>query len=163
MTTIRLSHDPIIIPEPFMEVYHCREKILQALKVEENNILKVELQLLVNFQDQYMTETIKTIDQFITNGYIEFEWLWAIFPPGELVVIENVSASDVPIQWCAVVKAFEFRTLDSGVQVWTLTVIHTGFNGLRLGKNRNRAHVPSFLEQHWDYPTSGLSVEVLQR
>ncbi|RSL74178.1 hypothetical protein CEP53_000481 [Fusarium sp. AF-6] len=144
MTTIRLSHDPIIIPEPFMEVYHCREKIQQALNVEENNILKAELQLLVNFQDQYMTETIKTIDQFITNGYIEFEWLWAIFPPGELVVIENVSASDVPIQWCAVVKAFEFRTLDSGVQVWTLNVIHTGFNGLRLGKTETELTFPAF-------------------
>lgn len=27
MTTIRLSHGPIIIPEPFMEVYHYQEKI----------------------------------------------------------------------------------------------------------------------------------------
>ncbi|RSL44966.1 hypothetical protein CEP54_014468 [Fusarium duplospermum] len=127
MTTIRLSHDPIIIPEPFMEVYHCREKIQQALKVEENDILRAELQLL-----------------FITNGYIEFEWLWAIFPPGELVVIENVSASDVPIQWWAVIKAFEFRTLDSGVQVWALTVFHTGFNGLRLGRTETELTFPAF-------------------
>ncbi|KAI8721446.1 AAA domain-containing protein [Fusarium sp. LHS14.1] len=144
MTTIRLSHDPIIIPEPFMEVYHCRGKIQQALKAEESNILRAELQLLVDFQDQYMKETIKTIGQFISNGYIEFEWLWAIFPPGELVVIENVSASDAPIQWCAIVKAFEYKTLDSGAQVWSLTVIHTGFNGLRLGKTETKLAFPAF-------------------
>ncbi|EEU39964.1 uncharacterized protein NECHADRAFT_39190 [Fusarium vanettenii 77-13-4] len=144
MTTIRLSHDPIIIPEPFMEVYHCRGKIQQALKAEESDILRAELQLLVDFQDQYMKETIKTIDQFISNGYIEFEWLWAIFPPGELVVIENVSASDAPIQWCAIVKAFEFKTLDSGAQVWSLTLMHTGFNGLRLGKTETKLSFPAF-------------------
>ncbi|KAM0418890.1 hypothetical protein ACHAPT_012155 [Fusarium lateritium] len=144
MTTIRLSHDPIVIPEPFMEVYHCREKIREALKLAESDVLRAELQLFVNFQDQYMTETIKTIDQFIAHGYIEFEWLWAIFPPGELVVIENVSASDAPIQWCAIVKSFEFRTLDSGVQVWTLTVTHTGFNGLRLGKTETALTFPAF-------------------
>ncbi|KAL2693469.1 hypothetical protein Neosp_000029 [[Neocosmospora] mangrovei] len=102
MTTIRLSHDPIVIPEPFIEVYHCREKIREALKFAKNDILQAELQLLVNFQDQYMAEAIKTIDQFMASGSIEFEWLWAIFPPGELVVIENISASDAPIQWCAV-------------------------------------------------------------
>ncbi|KAK7418255.1 hypothetical protein QQX98_004039 [Neonectria punicea] len=144
LTTIRLSHDPIVIPEPFMEVYHCREKIQKAVEVAENGRLRAELQLLLNFQDKYMVETTKTIDQFIDNCYIAFEWLWAIFPPGELVVIENNSASATPIQWCARVKSFEFQALDSGVRVWNITVTHTGFNGLRLGKTETCLTFPEF-------------------
>ncbi|KAL6699995.1 hypothetical protein J3F84DRAFT_198459 [Trichoderma pleuroticola] len=98
MTTIRLNHDPIVIPEPFMEIFYCRVKIQEAFLSDNSDArLKRELQLLIDFQDQYMTDTISTVHQFISSEYIEYAWLWAIFLPGELVVIMNLSASDVPI------------------------------------------------------------------
>ncbi|MBE3041798.1 hypothetical protein IMZ48_04305 [Candidatus Bathyarchaeota archaeon] len=146
LTTIRLSHDPIVIPEPFMEIYYCRHEIREAVRIakEENEAVGAELELLVDFQREYMAETIKTIDQFKINGYIEFEWLWALFPPGELVVIENRSASSLPIQWCAAIKTFTFRRLDNGVAVWCITVTHTGFNGVRFGTVETSITFPSF-------------------
>lgn len=91
-----------------------------------------------------MTNTISIINQFISNEYIEFAWLWAIFPPGELVAIVNVSASDVPIQWCANIKAFEYREMDSGGSVWSVTVTHTAFNGLRFGTAETSLTFPAF-------------------
>lgn len=143
-TTIRLSHDPIIIPDPFMEMYYCRHRIRDAVKKAGDDPVGAELKLLVDFEQEYMAETIKTIEQFKVNGYIEFEWLWVLFPPGELVVIENRSASSTLIQWCAVIKTFKFQRLDTGVTVWTITVTHTGFNGVRFGTVETSMSFPPF-------------------
>lgn len=144
LTTIRLSHDPIVIPEPYAELYYCRQRIVTYLQSTSNKTLRAELELLIEFQQNYMVDTVRTIEHFRRSGHIEFDWLWAIFPPGELVVIQNTSASASAIEWCAVVRAFEVQMLDGGARRWAITVIHMGFNGSRFGNVETSFFFPSF-------------------
>jgi hypothetical protein len=144
ITTIPLNHDPIVIPEPYQEIYYCREKIEKALEDAKGTKAETELQLLVDFQEEFMKETIRMCKQFNQHRYIEFHWLWSIFPPGEAVIIENPSATDTPIQWCAVVKKFQLEVHETEMDIWSLTVTHSAFNGWRFGKAESYFQFPFF-------------------
>ncbi|KAG9505128.1 hypothetical protein J7337_002094 [Fusarium musae] len=144
ITTIALKNDPIVIPEPYQEIYYSLDKIEKALEDAKDTETKTELRLLVNFQEEFMKETIRMCKQFDRHRYIEFQWLWSIFPPGEPVIIENPSATDAPIQWCAAVKKFQLEVHDTGVAIWSITVTHSAFNGWRFGKAESYFQFPSF-------------------
>lgn len=142
LTSISLNHNPIIIPEPYKELYHCREKIRNAAQHAPEEVRR-ELQLLVNFQDQYMSRNIEAFKAFKDSVTIEFDFLWGIFEPGRHVVIQNNSATAVPIEWCAVLESYQVQT-QNGVQFWTITVTHTGFNGQKFGNVQATFTFPSF-------------------
>ncbi|KAK1489733.1 AAA family ATPase [Colletotrichum cuscutae] len=132
-TSIRRAQDPIIISEPYIEIYHCSKMIEDQFTKSTDSNLKSELKLLLDFKETYMRDTINTIKGIESDRRIEYEWLWAIFPPGELVIIENNSATTAPIYWCTVLKTFEFQKNEAGMPTWCITVRHTGYNGVKFG------------------------------
>lgn len=143
MTSVSLNHDPIVIPEPFAELYYCRERIREAVTAAATDETRRELQLLVDFETQFMSPTIATIKSFENNGTIDFHWLWSLFVPGCDVVIRNTSATTTAIEWCAVLKSYQFD-VDNGVPFWVVTVTHTGFNGQKFGNVQTAFKFPSF-------------------
>lgn len=143
LTSISVNHDPIVIPEPYRELYYYRERIRTALVEAASEETRQELQLLVGFEAQYMSQTIATVKSFKDNGTIEFEWLWSLFAPGCDVVLQNTSASDTTVEWPAVLRSYETQ-VQNGVLVWIVTVTHTGFNGHKFGKVQATFKFPSF-------------------
>ncbi|KAH8747580.1 hypothetical protein F5882DRAFT_491187 [Hyaloscypha sp. PMI_1271] len=145
LTSISLNRDPIVIPEPFQELHYCRENIEEAIKKASTKEIRRELQLLVDFQERYMSQTIETIRSFNESGTIDFEFLWSIFKPGKHVVIQNSSAAGAPIEWLALLKSFRVES-SGGLRTWTVNVAHTGFNGQRFGLVQSNFSFPSFTE-----------------
>ncbi|XXG98474.1 hypothetical protein Hte_004798 [Hypoxylon texense] len=141
-TSINLHQDPIIIREPYQELYHCKDKIEEALG-EASEEIRQHLQLLVEFQAQYMSYTIRTVDSFKNSGTIEFEWLWSLFTPGSLVIIQNTISTVEPIEWCAVLKSYNV-VVQEGAVFWNISVTHTGFNGGKFGNVVSSFTFPSF-------------------
>lgn len=148
VTTISLSQNPIVIQEPYAELYHLRKSIDLAAREETTpDEVRRELQLLQSFQERYMMETIITIDAFKRSSTIDFAWLWSLFGPGCQVVIQNSSATTSPVEWCTTVRPFETqknRTGLGGRSVWILAVDHTAFNGQRFGTGQSVLTLPEF-------------------
>lgn len=143
MSSISLNHDPIVIPEPYSELYYCRERIRKAVAEAATEETRRELQLLVDFETQFMSPTIATIKSFESTSTIEFDWLWSLFAPGCDVVIRNTSATTTAVEWCAVLKSYQTE-VDNGVASWIVTVTHTGFNGQKFGNVQTAFKFPSF-------------------
>lgn len=144
MTSISLTHNPIIIPEPYEELYHCSKKIREALDQATTEDMRRELQLLIDFQRDYMSDTRKSIKSYTDYGTIEFDWLWGIFVPGEHVVIQNTSATAAPVEWIAVLKSSRIIRDPDGPATWEVEVTHTSFNGRRFGMAETEFSFPSF-------------------
>jgi len=130
LTSISLDHDPIVIPEPFRELYYFREQVRRAAddKTATEEVRR-EMQLLVEFEARYMSPTIATVAAFRDSRSIEFEFLWSLFVPGRQIVLQNTSAA---VDWPAVVKSYEVQ-IEKGVPMWVVKVTHTGFNGHKFG------------------------------
>ncbi|KAI1745486.1 hypothetical protein F4680DRAFT_442959 [Xylaria scruposa] len=143
ITSISLHHDPIVIREPYREIFYCRDKIRDSISTASTQQLRQELQLLIDFQRQYMSKAIEAIKSFKQSGTIDFEWLWGLFAPSTEVVIQNTTATVVPIEWCAVVKSYQVSVHD-GTQYWVVSLSHTGFNGQRFGTVLTSFTFPSF-------------------
>jgi hypothetical protein len=144
VNTISLSQDPITIYQPYPELYHCRDQIKAAVAADTTDEqTRKELQLLIDFETQYMAETTSVIRAFKTSQTIEFEWLWSLFRPGCDVVVQNNSAAATPIEWCARLKSFKVSE-DSNGLCWTITVQHTAFNGQWFGRGETDFRFPAF-------------------
>ncbi|KAK0614076.1 hypothetical protein B0T14DRAFT_570053 [Immersiella caudata] len=90
-----------------------------------------------------MAETISVITAFKTSQTTEFEWLWSLFRPGCDVVVQNNSATAMPIEWCAKLKSFKVRENPNGLH-WMITVQHTAFNGQWFGRGETDVRFPAF-------------------
>ena len=143
LTSTSLNHDPIVIHEPFRELYFYRAQIKRAVAETTDEETRGEIQLLVNFEAQYMSQTIATVTSLKDNGTIEFEWLWSLFAPGCHVVLQNTSATTAMVEWPAVLKSYQVQVQD-GVAVWVVTVTHIGFNGHKFGQTQSSFTFPSF-------------------
>ncbi|KAI0881571.1 uncharacterized protein GGS22DRAFT_196487 [Annulohypoxylon maeteangense] len=141
-TSINLYKNPIVIHEPFREIYHCKDQIQDALH-KASTETRQELQLLVDFQIWYMSHTIETIRSFIESRTIDFEWLWSLFKPGSHIIIQEARSSYAPIEWCTVLKSYDTSVQD-GTGRWSICVTHTGFNGETFGNVESTFTFPSF-------------------
>jgi len=140
-TAVNLFQNPIQIEDPFAEIYHYREAVAQAIHSENTpEDLKVEIKLLQAFQAQFMSLSIKGVSEVTAKQCITFEWLWALFPPGETVILQNQRAESTSVYMCAVVESYTTIKFRDGPTFWKLTVVHFGFDGSEFGKVR-REHV----------------------
>lgn len=133
LTTLRLQDRPIVIHQPFWEIFYCYQEIEAAWKAESGDIdLRTELGLLKTFQDEYLGDIIPQAEAIKSTGLVYFDGLWTLFRPGTLIALSNSLASTEPIKWYVQVKKFEYRKKNFE-DVWTITVMHTGFNGAKFG------------------------------
>ncbi|KAH0556906.1 hypothetical protein GP486_005306 [Trichoglossum hirsutum] len=130
--TTNLHHNPIVIGDPYCELYHSREKISAAIQEATSSQLKTELQLLKTFESNYMSTTITDIDILRSRGCITFEFLWSLFPPKAFLVLQNSRASIEPVMSCAVLKKYEVIQKQNSL-IWKITVHQLGFDGHKFG------------------------------
>lgn len=132
-TSISLEQDPIVIAEPFSDLYFNRDRIQKAIKEATDDGLKKELELLEVFRKSYMEKTITAIEASLTEGRISAEDLWSLFPVGSEIILQNREAPEMTVIWCVVVKSC-FKQIRDGQQekqppVWLITAEFTSFDG----------------------------------
>ncbi|EAQ85629.1 predicted protein [Chaetomium globosum CBS 148.51] len=89
---INLHKNPIIIPEPYVELYHCQNRIRALVALDSDIVddkLRGELKLLQTFQTDYLTRTLDGLQAHEPNGLITFELLRVIFIPGSLIILPH--------------------------------------------------------------------------
>ena len=134
-TSISLDQDPIMIEEPFSDLYFCRDRIQKAIEDASSEELKKELELLETFRKSYMTKIITTIESSLADGMIKAEDLWSLFPVGSEIILQNRNNPGRILIWCVVVKSCFYEQEQSRSPgepaVWTVNVEFTSFKGKR--------------------------------
>ncbi|KAH8900762.1 P-loop containing nucleoside triphosphate hydrolase protein [Thozetella sp. PMI_491] len=142
-TSISLEKNPIVIPEPFAELYFCRHQIQSAIEKAQSPELMKELQLLVNFREKYMAKTISTIETSIKEGKIESENLWCLFPVGSVVILQNRHTPGSMLIWCVVVKSCDKIKGDRNDE-WAIRVEFSGFDGEKICRAKGEFNMGHF-------------------
>lgn len=141
-TTINFHNNPIVVREPYCELYHCRARIQEEIEKAPEN-LKVELLLLKSFEKNFMSSMISMVDELKKVREINFEFLWTLFPPGELVVLQNREGSTSPVLSCVRLQQFQLM-VNRDPPAWSITVDHFGFDGRNFGMVRDHYRFPAF-------------------
>ncbi|CEL10110.1 hypothetical protein ASPCAL13235 [Aspergillus calidoustus] len=84
---INLNGNPIVIPAPYSALYHARDELQTVIQRAGSDPLRQELLLLQWFQDEHMARATKEIQSSLDVGKISFDCLWALFKPGELLLL----------------------------------------------------------------------------
>lgn len=130
-TSTSLEQNPIIIDEPFSELYFCREQIQAAIQNAKSDEVKVELELLETFRKNYMKTTITALETARGEGLIDAGNLWSLFPIGSKIVLENRETSGKSLFWCVNVKGC-FEEVQEGSEkpkIWNVQVEFNSFDG----------------------------------
>ncbi|PGH11582.1 hypothetical protein AJ80_07052 [Polytolypa hystricis UAMH7299] len=127
---LNLHSDTITIQAPYCELYHCREEIAKSRDAATSQALIKELDLLIEFHARFLAQTTREVEVLANAGQITFPYLWALFPPGEKVILQNSMASPTPILSCATVRRYQVFESDDKVE-WVVTVTYTCFDGMR--------------------------------
>jgi len=129
-TSTSLEQNPIVIEEPFSEIYFCRDRTQKAIEEASSDEVKKELELLETFRKSYMGTTITAIERSLTEGMIIADDLWSLFPIGSKIILQNRSAPGRTLIWCVEVKScFSGDSNENEPKVWTIDVEFTSFNG----------------------------------
>ncbi|CZR59474.1 uncharacterized protein PAC_09366 [Phialocephala subalpina] len=131
-TSISLEQVPIVIEEPFADLYFCRDRIQKAIEGASSDELKKELELLETFRKTYMEKTITTIETSLAEGMIKADDLWSLFPIGSEIILQNGDLPGRTMIWCVLVKScFEANKQKHGNEssVWKVTAKFNSFNG----------------------------------
>jgi hypothetical protein len=130
-TSTSLEQNPIVISEPFSELYFCQERIREAIKTAESEEVKSELELLETFRKKYMKNTITSLETARNEGLIEANDLWSLFPIGSKILLENKETSGKPLWWCVAVRGCFEEPSDRADQpkIWNVHVEFNSFDG----------------------------------
>ncbi|KAF8244609.1 P-loop containing nucleoside triphosphate hydrolase protein [Wilcoxina mikolae CBS 423.85] len=77
---------PIEIEAPYKVLFHHLEELERLCESIEDDVARLHLNLLLKFLDQQVGEETKAVKQLNSNGFTEFNTLWTIFKPGELII-----------------------------------------------------------------------------
>ncbi|KAI1763926.1 hypothetical protein GGR53DRAFT_343868 [Hypoxylon sp. FL1150] len=139
---INLRRSPIIIREPYVEIYHCQEQIQEAIKNADDTV-KDELRLLQTFQKDYMHEEIDDFESLESHGLISFDFLQHLFIPGSLVVLPNRFISAFQPHWAAVVVQCQVSK-NKNEKEWDINLAYTNFDGASFGTVFTKLRFPAF-------------------
>ncbi|KAI0178638.1 hypothetical protein GGR52DRAFT_264721 [Hypoxylon sp. FL1284] len=139
---INLHRSPIIIREPYVEVYHSRDQINEAIN-DADDALKDELRLLQTFQKDYMHEAVDEFESLKIRGLISFEFMQHLFVPGSVVVLPNQFVSNPQPHWAAVViQCLVIQNKNDSE--WELNLAYTNFDGVSFGTVFTKLRYPIF-------------------
>lgn len=130
-TSTSLEQNPIVISEPFSELYFCQERIQEAIAKAESNEARSELELLETFRKNYMKNTITALETARNEGLIDASNLWSLFPIGSKILLENKETSGKPLLWCVTVRGCFEQPSDRANEpkIWSVHVEFNSFNG----------------------------------
>jgi len=90
-----------------------------------------------------MQKSIAEIDDLLSHGRISFQYLWALYKPGDLVALWRPIDSN-PNFWLAHAQKFQLFKKGDGM-VWSIEVLSTAITGNKVGSQRNIFEFPDFV------------------
>lgn len=95
--SIDITSTPIIMPAPFFELFFRRKEIAAYLDDQDNNEdLKTEIKYLHDFiqKDELTIGKQKEYDSLVRQNKISYGTLWTLFPPNELLILNDGAAPE---------------------------------------------------------------------
>jgi hypothetical protein len=102
-----LKADPIIISPPYQSLFFLQEVFdKQLADPDVSRPLKQEIRELIDFllSDSGMQKLQDQYDALIPDGRVNFDLLWTIYPPEELVYYATSTKSGIVEEWCGLVE-----------------------------------------------------------
>ena len=127
-SSVDFYDDRVVIDEPYHDLYHYWDHIAYRIGTGTEEERR-EFLLLKKFKDDYMSGMVEKIEALIAKVTITYEYLWALFAPGTLVILENATS---PIKWCVIAENFKAEVRNRK-PIWTITASHLGFDGETVG------------------------------
>lgn len=129
--------DTIKFQDPPKLLYYYRKELAEYKDRDDvDERTKQHISFALNFLNSHLGDLMKSYEQFLSAGMINFEHLWMMFKPGmmvyereteELYFLKNGTVAETP---CGVVYA--------------LVCYHIDYNGEKLGKVERSISIPGF-------------------
>jgi hypothetical protein len=102
-----LRADPIVLKPPFQCIFFLRQKLEAILDHKSTSpTLKQEIQELLGFFE--MDPIFQTLSSEYTStvkrGSVNFDLLWTLYPPQEIVYYAHFYNSNTVLEWCMVIE-----------------------------------------------------------
>ncbi|KLU90668.1 hypothetical protein MAPG_10520 [Magnaporthiopsis poae ATCC 64411] len=147
LASLNVNANPIVIQAPYYELYHFREELKAAFDATKLEGLKKELQLFFDFEDEHMSRALnlREIEDHLQppRPTIQFEHLWALFKPHELILLQTVTPASSTVQSCGVLEKYWIDQGTDGL-AWFIQVRHMDFDGERFGVVQETFKFPAF-------------------
>jgi hypothetical protein len=126
-----INSTPIVMPAPFYELFFRRNAIKAYVNDIGNEENRAEVKLLHDFflSDKLTMENIPEYESMISQGKINDNTLWTLFPPNELLFLNTGGA---PECWLCRDVRRQPETPAHPAQ-WLIDGVQIGFNGHKLG------------------------------
>jgi len=136
LCTVNVHANPIIIKAPYHELYHFRKEFAAARASLSSSsvkakLLKTELEELQKFVDENLGPAITEIEALKSCHQISMEYLWAIFKPGEPVLLRQQEIQGQLETCCGITQSYRIKPDNSGN--WCLKIKHWSFESGRFG------------------------------
>lgn len=133
LQTINVHADPIVISAPYHELYHFLTELdAERLAPPTSDKLKRELQLFRDFERDHLSRVVDlaAIRDHKREGTIRFEYLWALFKPHELVLMQSQGTDNTRMLFCGVLQKY---WVDVASGRWYIRVRYLSFHNGRFG------------------------------
>ncbi|KAL4735664.1 P-loop containing nucleoside triphosphate hydrolase protein [Aspergillus similis] len=141
---VNLNGNPIVINAPYSALYHARDELEAAIQQANSDTIRQELLLLEKFQNEHMARQIKEIQSSLEIGMISSDCLWALFKPGELLLltIETPLGERRSVLSCGV--CLQYTTFERE-RLWEVHVRHMTVGDNVVGTTDVQYAFPMFL------------------
>lgn len=80
---------PIVFKKPYRDLFYIRDS-LKAYRISDSRREdeRASLQVLVDFIEEQYLETLELYSGLDSNRFINFEYLWTLFPPASIIISE---------------------------------------------------------------------------
>jgi hypothetical protein len=151
-STVNLEARPIIIKAPYHELYHFRDEIAAANLSSgafsaKQDLVKIELETLQKFIVEIFGRMIPEIEAFKSCRKISMEYLWAIFKPGEPVLLRRQDPSGELETCCGILQSYFDDKRSDGSMIWCLRIRYMSLEGGRFGVVERQYEFDVFLGQ----------------
>ncbi|KAI0413977.1 hypothetical protein F5X98DRAFT_390342 [Xylaria grammica] len=126
--SLTISSTPIIFPEPYYELFFKRDEIDRYMRdTTKPEATQKDLKLLYDFmrKEKSIQDTIAEYNKLVPRGKIHYNILWTIFPPNELLYV-----NDRYIQECWLCRDIRANTRES---CYEIEGIRLDYDGRRIG------------------------------
>ena len=87
---VKIRSDSIEMTFPFAPLYHYFEAMQKFVQNDESeDASREDFEVLEWFHDKYLVSHYNEVRSFISLGNVTFEYLWAIFRPGDLIITRD--------------------------------------------------------------------------
>ena len=140
--TLPIHEFPLKIPQPYKGIFHFRDEIQQAASNARFSHLRNEFFELKKFQKEYMETMIQEVDALVRSGRISYDYLWALYKPGDLVALWRLDDNGRPNPWLCRAQNLSYIT---DQRLWKIEILATAIRGDCVGGERDAFEFPAFL------------------